>query len=99
MLRWDERGDGEHATMLAWYRALIAARHAYPALRDPGAEATRATECDGIFSVERGELSVVCNLTEQAQPVSLGEVLLASQALANSRELPPLACAVVRRLG
>ena len=35
ILDWDERGSGDHARMLAWYRDLIALRRAEPVLRDP----------------------------------------------------------------
>ncbi len=34
-LRWQERGEGEHARMLAWYSTLIGLRRAHPELRDP----------------------------------------------------------------
>jgi maltooligosyltrehalose trehalohydrolase len=99
VLRWEERGSGEHATMLAWYRALIDARRTHPSLRDPGAASTRFTERNGLLTVERGELALVCNLIEESRPIELGEVLLASRGLASSRELPPLACALIRRRG
>jgi hypothetical protein len=39
----------------------------------------------------------VCNLTDEPAPADLGgNVMLASAGLANQRELPPLACALVR---
>lgn len=99
VLRWQERGDAEHATMLAWYQSLIDARRAYPSLRDPGPTSTRFSEHDGLLTVERGDLALVCNVVEEVRRAELGEVLLASRGLANSRELPPLACALVRRTG
>jgi maltooligosyltrehalose trehalohydrolase len=97
VLRWQERNEGEHATMLAWYRSLIAARRMYPALRDPAPDATRVDDHSGLFRVERGDLSLIVNLTEQGRPVELGEILLASTSLSSTRELPPLSCAIVRR--
>jgi maltooligosyltrehalose trehalohydrolase len=97
VLRWQERSEGEHAAMLAWYRSLIAARRMHPALRDPAPDGTHVDEHDGVLSVARGELALVCNLTEQARAVELGDVLLASEGMPSMRELPPLACAIVRR--
>jgi maltooligosyltrehalose trehalohydrolase len=97
VLRWQERGEGEHAVMHSWYRSLIQARRIYSALRDPAPDATRVSEHDGLFTVERGDLTLVCNLTEQARAADLGEVLLASAGLSSMRQLPPLSCALVRR--
>jgi len=34
-LRWEEREQGAHASMLEWYRRLIALRHELPDLHDP----------------------------------------------------------------
>jgi maltooligosyltrehalose trehalohydrolase len=97
VLRWQERGEGDHAEMLAWYRSLIAARRQHAALRDPAPHTTHVDERDGVLTVRRAELALVCNLTEQGRAVELGEVLLASTGLSSSRELPPLSCAIVRR--
>ena len=97
VLRWDERAADEHAAMLAWYRSLIEARRAYPALRDPAPGATRVDEHGSLFTVHRGELALVCNLTQQTQPADLRELLLASTSLSNTRALPPLSCALVKR--
>jgi maltooligosyltrehalose trehalohydrolase len=97
VLRWDERNHGEHATMLAWYRSLIEARRAYPALREPDPDATRVDEHGGLFVVHRGEIALVCNLTDQARPADLRGLLLASTSLSNTRELPPLSCALVKQ--
>ncbi|HEY5924145.1 MAG TPA: malto-oligosyltrehalose trehalohydrolase [Kofleriaceae bacterium] len=97
VLRWDERSRGEHATMLAWYRALIEMRRAHPALRDPAPASTRCELRDGVITVDRGALALMCNITEQTQRVQLRDVLLASTGLATMQELPPLACAIVKR--
>ncbi|RKP00849.1 hypothetical protein CXG81DRAFT_19285 [Caulochytrium protostelioides] len=40
-LKWDEATTGSHATMLAWYRALLRLRRATPALASPQITATR----------------------------------------------------------
>jgi maltooligosyltrehalose trehalohydrolase len=97
VLRWQERGEADHAAMLAWYRSLIAIRRDHASFRDPAADATRVDECDGLVTVRRGELALVMNLTEHARAADLGEVMLASVGLASTRELPPLACAIVSR--
>ncbi len=97
VLRWDERTGDEHAAVLAWYRSLIEVRRAYPALRNPAPDATRVEEQGGLFTVHRGELALVCNLTEETRPADLRELLLASTSLSNTRALPPLSCALVKR--
>jgi maltooligosyltrehalose trehalohydrolase len=97
VLRWEERGEPAHAAMLAWYRDLIAARRAHADLRDPSPAATRVSQARGVIAIQRGALRLVCNLTEEPVSADLaGDVILASAALANQRELPPLAVALVR---
>ena len=84
--------------MLDWYRAWIAARRAHPALRDPAPRATTVTHAGHALAIDRGELALVCNLSEQPQAADLrGEIVLASDGLANRSELPPLSCALVHR--
>jgi maltooligosyltrehalose trehalohydrolase len=97
VLRWDERGDGDHAAMLAWYRALIEARRAHPSLRDDRPGTARVTRSGALVIVERGELALACNVGDAAVQTQLGHVLLASQGLASSSELPPRSCALVKR--
>jgi len=97
VLRWDERNDREHAQMLAWYRSLIAARRTYAALRDPAPESTHVSERSGLVAVTRGDLALICNFTDDARRVELGEVLLASTVLSGMQELPGLTCALVRK--
>jgi maltooligosyltrehalose trehalohydrolase len=80
VLRWDEPGAGRHATMLAWYRALIALRRAEPDLRDDDLAAVRVTTGPDWLVLHRGGLDVLVNLGAQhaALPVAPGsEVLLA----------------------
>lgn len=97
VLRWHERGEPDHARMIDWYRAWIAARRAHPALRDPDPHATIVSHDGPALAIRRGDLALVCNLSEQPRPADLrGEILLASDGLANSSELPPLGCALVR---
>jgi maltooligosyltrehalose trehalohydrolase len=95
VLRWEERGEGPHAEMLAWYRDLAALRRTSPGLRDPGPDATRVRRTGEVLEVDRGELVLACNLGERAAPIA-GEIVLASAGMAK-QELPPLACAILRR--
>ncbi|HEX5058899.1 MAG TPA: malto-oligosyltrehalose trehalohydrolase [Kofleriaceae bacterium] len=97
VLRWRERGEGEHAQMLAWYRTLIAARRAHPALRDPSPEATRVEEHGGLLTVHRDDLALVCNFTKEPRRMLAGELLVASSGSHAAHELSGLACALVRR--
>jgi maltooligosyltrehalose trehalohydrolase len=97
MLRWAERGDADHAAMLAWYRALIEARRSHPSLRDPSPAATHVYRDNELVVVERGELSLFCNLAAAPARIQLGDVLLASTGLADTSELPPVSCALARR--
>jgi maltooligosyltrehalose trehalohydrolase len=95
VLRWDERDAGEHARMLAWYKSLIAARKDHFALRDPRPTATRVEQDGDILVLHRGDLSLVCNFANEPRRFELGDVIAASTALANSRELPPTSCALL----
>jgi hypothetical protein len=83
--------------MLAWYRALVEARRTHPGLRDTGAAATRARHDGDLVVVDRGEMSLVCNLGERPVRAELADVLLASKGLSSATELPPVSCALVRR--
>jgi maltooligosyltrehalose trehalohydrolase len=96
VLRWHERDTGGHRKMLAWYRALIAARHTHRELREAAPASTRATRDGDVLRVERGNLALVCNLSEQAVRTPLGdEIIAATDGLPSRSELPPLSCAIV----
>lgn len=97
VLRWGERDEPAHAAMLAWYRALIEARRAHPVLRDDRPQATRFHRADSVITIERGDLSLVCNTSDIAVGLELDEILLASRGLASTSELPPQTCALVRQ--
>ncbi|MGI8777444.1 MAG: malto-oligosyltrehalose trehalohydrolase [Acidimicrobiales bacterium] len=73
-LDWDEVGRSPHAEMLAWHRELIRLRREVPALADPdvGDVEVRFDEVAGWLVLERGPLSVVCNLSGSEQTVPLG---------------------------
>ncbi len=105
-LNWAESGKEPHAEMLAWYRQLIQLRRSEPALRDGRLDLvnTRFDEAARWFVVERGLVSLACNLASWAQraPLRAGKhtVLLASDAkLALSQAavtLPPESVAILK---
>jgi maltooligosyltrehalose trehalohydrolase len=98
-LRWHEREAEAGRAMLAWYRELIALRRARPELRDGELTHVRVAFDDdaGWLAVQRGPLTLACNLGEAAQrlPVEGGRVLLASPAAVEWPELPPDGVALV----
>ena len=75
-LDWDERRRSPHAGLLDWHRDLIALRREVPALAGGGIGAVevRYDEDARWLVLERGPLSVACNLAdrEQAVPVAVG---------------------------
>jgi maltooligosyltrehalose trehalohydrolase len=65
-LKWDEAKEGEHAEMLDWYRQLIRLRRKIPSLTngEPGHTSVTYSEQDRWLSMERGDVTVSCNLGE-----------------------------------
>jgi maltooligosyltrehalose trehalohydrolase len=63
-LRWDEVQQGEHAEMLSWYKALIHLRRTTPSLNsgEPENARVRYDQRAMLFSMERGNIVVSCNL-------------------------------------
>jgi maltooligosyltrehalose trehalohydrolase len=88
-LKWDEANEGEHAEMLDWYRELIRLRQEIPSLTDgrPGHTTVTYSEKDRWLSMERGDITVSCNLgeTEGAFPVPGG-----GRVVLSSRGVPPI---------
>lgn len=82
MLPWEERGEGEHARILEWYRALIALRRAVPALRS-GDLADTSVQALGEETVllRRGDVTVLSHRGEG--PVSLPEAPARGEELAS----------------
>jgi len=79
-LNWDEIGDGDHARLHMFYRALISLRHNESDLFDPWLDHLRVTydEERRWFVMHRGALSIVCNLSERPVEVPVvGDVVLA----------------------
>jgi maltooligosyltrehalose trehalohydrolase len=97
VLRWQEPSEAPHREMLAWYRALIAARREWPELRDPDPRATEVIEPPGGIDIRRGAFTLCVNLSDAAVRRGDGECLLASKPLLSGGELPPESCALFRR--
>jgi maltooligosyltrehalose trehalohydrolase len=97
VLRWNELDARTHADMLAWYRALIGLRRDTPALRDPSPTSTQVTQSPAVIAIARGDHVLTCNLGDEPARAELGDVVLASTGLADSRALPPHSCAFGRR--
>jgi maltooligosyltrehalose trehalohydrolase len=86
-LDWREQEGEPHAGLLAWYRRLIRLRRAIPTLADGRMDLVRVRwdEHARWLTLERGPVTVACNLAAQAQtaPIQQGQpvdVLLASEA-------------------
>lgn len=83
-LNWSEQNREPHADLLEWYRRLLQLRRGEPALLDGRLDwiETHYDEVNRWFALERGPVSVVCNLnhSDQRIPIRPGahEVLLAS---------------------
>lgn len=106
-LQWEELTRPPHAEMLEWHRQLIRLRRTDPALSDGRLEhvRTRFDQAAQWFVLERGPISVACNLAAQPQPVPLRPAphatLLSSppnlKAGQDAVPLPPDGVAVLKR--
>lgn len=103
-LRWDEASVGDHARLLALYRALARLRRERPELTDPAFSSLGgdAAEAEGgrVYRLRRGDLLVLVNLSAvDARFEGAGEILLATDAATavvdGSLVLPPDSAAVV----
>jgi maltooligosyltrehalose trehalohydrolase len=82
-LDWTEPEAGEHARMLALYRALIALRRAVPDLTDPafGSLAADADEEAALFRLARGGTQILVNFSTETRGMAVpaaSDVLLAT---------------------
>lgn len=105
-LKWDETNEGEHVEMLDWYRQLIRLRRGIPSLTDgePGRTSVTYSEQDKWLSMDRGDITVSCNLgeTEGAFPgPEGGRVVLCSRGvpliLDGVVTLPPSTVVIISR--
>jgi len=84
-LNWEERGQGEHAEMLDWYRKLIALRRSATELTDGDLAAVRVrfSQDDHWVVMERGAWTVAFSLAEEPVAVKVrggSEMMLSSSA-------------------
>lgn len=89
-LDWTEPGRAPHDRLLAWYRRLIALRHAEPALTDPTwhYDALSAGP-GGTVAFRRGPLVVAVNPTDRPVRVPLGPGGARAEVLAAWRPQAP----------
>jgi len=92
-LDWREISDPRQAAMLDWYRELIRLRRQFAAMTDGRLEKVRsAFDAERRWlSVERGPITILCNLSDQPQeiPIARGRpagLLLASKTGMEIRE-------------
>jgi maltooligosyltrehalose trehalohydrolase len=106
-LKWDEVGEGQHGEMLAWYRDLIHLRHTTPSLNSygPGETHVRFDEQEKWFTVQRGEITLCCNLGQADREFAIPEdsrVVLASRENLPSGDgtisLPPDTAVVIQSM-
>ncbi|MEU0331943.1 malto-oligosyltrehalose trehalohydrolase [Streptomyces sp. NPDC006193] len=73
-LDWSEPERDPHARVLAWYRQLIALRHALPDLTDPDLADTKVAYDEEArwLAFRRGDVRVAVNLGEEAAAIPLG---------------------------
>jgi maltooligosyltrehalose trehalohydrolase len=66
-LKWDEVHEGRHEEMFEWYRRLIALRRGSDSLNngEPGQTKVTFDEEKNWLVMERGAVTVVCNLGEE----------------------------------
>jgi maltooligosyltrehalose trehalohydrolase len=107
-LNWDEVNQGEHAEMLAWYRELIRLRRETPSLNigEPGQTRVFYNQPQKCLSMERGAVTVSCNLGETGRlfPVPKGaQVVMGSRGVMPKKDgavtLPPNTVAIISRRG
>jgi maltooligosyltrehalose trehalohydrolase len=88
-LKWNEVNEGEHAQMLDWYRQLIRLRRTTPSLNngEPGQTHVFYSEQEKCLSMERGAVTVSCNLGDAVRRLRVPDD---GQVVLSSREATPL---------
>jgi maltooligosyltrehalose trehalohydrolase len=105
-LDWNEREREPHASLLEWHRRLLRLRRQVPELADGRLDKVRVRfdERAQWLAVERGAITVACNLAPQIQRIPVsgtlpGHILLASEPVVGTTpdwvELPPDSVAVL----
>ncbi|HLF48912.1 MAG TPA: malto-oligosyltrehalose trehalohydrolase, partial [Methylomirabilota bacterium] len=105
-LDWGEVSRAPHADLLYWHQRLIRLRHEQRDLSDGRLDRVRAAfdEDAGWFLMERGALTVACNLADQPRrvPIGLGrprDVLLSSDsgvgASPDALDMPPVSVVIL----
>ncbi|MFI7337617.1 malto-oligosyltrehalose trehalohydrolase [Streptomyces sp. NPDC050085] len=106
-LDWSELGSGRHARVLAWYRDLIALRHARTDLQNPDLAAVKVAYDEEArwIAYRRGDLRVAVNLSDVPVTIPLGRrvtrVLAAWEPVRVAHEegrltVPAQSCAVLQ---
>jgi maltooligosyltrehalose trehalohydrolase len=106
-LDWSELSRALHQEILEWHQRLIQLRRTEPALADGERKSvrTRHDEVNRWLAVERGPISVVCNLGDLKQSIPLRpgrhRILLSSnlrgEPVRNAVCLPPESVVIVRQ--
>jgi maltooligosyltrehalose trehalohydrolase len=103
-LKWDEVHKGRHEEMFEWYRRLIALRRGSASLNngEPGQTRVIFDEEKNWLVMERGAVTVVCNLGEERMefenPMRLPLVMASRKdvrAARNAVRLPPNTLAIL----
>jgi maltooligosyltrehalose trehalohydrolase len=102
-LNWEEPRVDDHAEMLAWYQALIQLRRTTPCLNEGAAGNVHVTfdEQAKWLRMERGTVTVICNLGDREQVFAIPQqsrvVMASHSAIQGSRSrlhVPPESVAV-----
>ena len=86
-LDWTERAREPHASVLAWYRALIGIRRRHPGLHDGRRPAVRVDEREGWLVADHGELRVVARPAPTPCAVPMADADDWRMLLASSSEI------------
>jgi maltooligosyltrehalose trehalohydrolase len=94
-LKWAEVHEGRHEGMLEWYRRLIALRRGSPSLNngEPGQTKVRFDEERQFLVMERGAVTVICNLGDER--IEFENPKRIPLAMASSSDVRPVKSAVV----
>jgi maltooligosyltrehalose trehalohydrolase len=97
-LDWSEPGTPSHASMLEWYRTLIALRHEHPGLRDPDLTATSIRVDGGLAVLGRPGFTIVAWIGEQPRDLEVDGMSDVLAAYADGDVRPELIGQVPTRL-